>query len=40
MADHDVRLVPDLDEELVHALGQVEELLPTLAGWEADPAGR
>jgi hypothetical protein len=31
------RLVPDLDDELTHALGQLEELLSTLAAWEDDP---
>lgn len=30
-------MIPDLDDELCHALGQVEELLLTLAGWEGDP---
>jgi hypothetical protein len=30
-------LVPDLDDELVHALHQLEELLLTLAAWERDP---
>jgi hypothetical protein len=30
-------LVPDLDDELVHALHQLEELLLTLAAWESDP---
>jgi hypothetical protein len=30
-------LIPDLDDELVHALHQLEELLLTLAGWESDP---
>jgi hypothetical protein len=28
------RLIPDLDDELCHALRQVEELLLTLASWE------
>lgn len=32
-----VRLVPDLDDELVGTLGQVEELLLTLSAWEDDP---
>ncbi|MBW0104315.1 hypothetical protein [Pseudonocardia sp. KRD291] len=44
MADRDeaagvLTLVPDLDDDLVVALGQVEELLMTLAGWEEDPDG-
>jgi hypothetical protein len=30
------RLIPDLDDELCHALGQVEELLLTLAAWEEE----
>jgi hypothetical protein len=30
-------LIPDLDDELVHALAQVEELLLTLSVWEDDP---
>lgn len=33
------RLIPDLDDELCHALGQVEELLLTLSVWEDDPDG-
>jgi hypothetical protein len=32
-----LRLIPDLDDELCHALGQVEELLQTLARCEEDP---
>jgi hypothetical protein len=32
------RLIPDLDDELSHALYQVEELLLTLAVWEEDAA--
>ena len=31
------RLLPDLDDELTHALGQLEELLLTLAAWEDGP---
>jgi hypothetical protein len=31
------RLVPDLDDELCRVLEQVEEVLLTLAEWEADP---
>lgn len=31
------RLIPDLDDELCHALVQVEELLLTLSAWEDDP---
>jgi hypothetical protein len=31
------RVIPDLDNELCHALAQVEELLLTLAAWEDDP---
>lgn len=31
------RLIPDLDDELCDALSRVEELLLTLAVWEADP---
>ncbi len=33
------RLIPDLDDELCHALGQIEELLLTLSVWEDDPDG-
>lgn len=32
----DLRVVPDLGDELLHALGQVEELLLTLAVWEEE----
>jgi hypothetical protein len=31
------RLLPDLDDELTHALGQLEELLLTLSAWEDGP---
>lgn len=31
------RLLPDLDDELAFALGQIEELLLTLRSWEEDP---
>ncbi len=31
-------VVPDLDDELTHALTQVEELLLLIAGWEEDAA--
>jgi hypothetical protein len=31
------RLIPDLDDELCRVLDQVEEVLLTLAEWEADP---
>jgi hypothetical protein len=31
------RLVPDLDDELVFVLAQVEEVLLTLSAWESDP---
>jgi hypothetical protein len=31
------RLVPDLDDELVFVLAQVEEVLLTLSVWESDP---
>lgn len=33
------RLIPDLDDELCHALSQIEELLLTLSVWEEDPDG-
>lgn len=32
-------VIPDLDDQLVHGLGQAEELLLTLAAWEEDPDG-
>jgi len=31
------RLVPDLDDEMVFVLAQVEEVLLTLSAWESDP---
>lgn len=34
--DPDLRVVPDLGDELTHALEQVEELLLTLAVWESE----
>lgn len=34
----ELRMVPDLGDELLHALGQVEELLLTLAFWEQEEA--
>jgi hypothetical protein len=33
-----VSVIPDLDDEVCHDLGQDEELLLTLAGWEEDRA--
>lgn len=35
-APPDLRVVPDLGDELLYALGQVEELLLTLAVWEEE----
>lgn len=37
-APDDLRVVPDLGDELLYALGQVEELLLTLAVWEEEDA--
>lgn len=39
-APADLRVVPDLDDELLHALAQIEELLLTLAAWEEEDGAK
>jgi hypothetical protein len=36
----DLRVVPDLGDELIYVLGQVEELLLTLAVWEQEDGAK